>query len=155
MADVPLSYLPTDLMDEVIPTPRASPDDWIVTGPDGAAMLAQGADDDDADPAPLTDWEAVWFSVHHDYGTATLIVSEDGSWTVDREPPDGVTHICALMGWQAETISTSVADCARCLREAGAGAGEATLAYSHWSSEWYIFDPTTRRFIRGDPDGAH
>jgi hypothetical protein len=152
-------WLPTDWQDESIPPPRETPDAWIVQAADGAPMLAgvyEGPLGESTDPARhedapwgsprvLTDGETVHFNFTRAWGTATLTVRADGTWSVDREMPGEAN--CVRLEWVTESVSQTVADLVK-YSDLHADQGDQVIEYYEWSDDIpFVFDATTRRFL--------
>ena len=81
------------------------------------------------------------------YGTGDLTINSDRTWSVDPPMPPEAEIVCALMGWQSETLSLSVDECVAALREADAEPGQYTLSYYSWSvDQAFTFNAATRSF---------
>jgi len=55
-------WVPHDLLDEVTPPGRPSPDAWIIARPDGSWWLSSGLDNDDTHATPLAEGQIVEFA---------------------------------------------------------------------------------------------
>lgn len=128
-------WIPVDFMDEFSPEPRERPEDWLRSLDDGAPCLRcqdQFAGDEPL-IHPLKDGEAVEFSKFTDYGTATLLLAADGSFTVSRDMPASAEQCCIMLGWQSETLSESVAETVRMLIEARGEPDDYLISYYTFS----------------------
>jgi hypothetical protein len=140
-------WLPSAYQDEWIPPPRETPDAWIVQH-DGKPALAPC--DDTADQPvhqSLAETDIVEFDCMTDYGDADLTLRESGTWSVTRDKPDGAEHVTAMNGWQSETLASSVEECARMLRDAGADPADYRITYYTWSGP-ILFQFADGKFIR-------
>lgn len=96
-------WVPECYVDEVSPPPRASASDWVMKLPGDAYALAPFDVGEDEPHRVLHDGDVVRFHWTEHFGTATLLIGEGGSWSVDCEPPEPVTHVCAI--GDAETLA--------------------------------------------------
>ncbi len=91
------TWLPYDLMDEMIPPPRNSPDDWIGALDDGAAAII--ADVGHGGTAQkiclLRDGEVVKFCSMTPHGSAILTLWAKRQWSVDNPMPQEGLNRCA------------------------------------------------------------
>lgn len=141
-----VGWTPELYCDETSPPPRATPTEWIVLR-DGVACLDQADDADDAEPRRLEPDEIVMFLRLTDFGEATLLFAGDGTHVVDPPMPEGASSVCALMGWQADTLSDDVAGVVAALRELGEADGEYRLSYYDFSPPIaWRFDAATQSF---------
>lgn len=79
-------WLPEFLFDEVSPSPRARPEDWLIAGIEQDFWIT---DTDNEESAilylnPGDDIEFVWF---RSFGTARLTIRPDGTWTSNASLP--------------------------------------------------------------------
>ena len=81
-----LTWLPSELADEMGPMPRKSPDDWVTSLDDGAPALDNDSDGIDR-PSRLSDGQIVKFISLTDHGRATLIIRSDTDWTAAPPMP--------------------------------------------------------------------
>ena len=92
MINPPLvTWLPADLMDEMIPPPRNSPDDWVGSLDDGAPAIIAGVDDGGTAEkiCLLRDGDTVKFCSMTAHGSAILTLKTERQWSVDRPMPPG------------------------------------------------------------------
>lgn len=87
-------WVPESYVDEISPPGRSSPSAWIVSVPGDAYALAPCDEHEPGEPQILRDGAVVQFAWTESFGEAMFLVGEDRKWTVDREPPEGVTHVC-------------------------------------------------------------
>jgi hypothetical protein len=145
------TWLPYDLMDEMTPAPRNSPDDWVGSLDDGAAAIIAGVDG--ARTAEkiclLRDGDNVKFCSMTPHGSAILTLRTERQWSVDSPMPAAAEQVCAINGWQIESLATSVEECAEALFDYDAEPGDYTLSYYTWSDGIpFIFDAASRTFKR-------
>jgi hypothetical protein len=140
-------WIPADYLDEVMPPPTASPDDWIYRVPGDVYALKPG--DYLADAAPpriLCDGDIVEFEWTEDFGAAVFCIDEAGNWSVDRQPPPETTHVCEC--GDPDTLAyghhgaEALAEFAEQFR--GEVPDETTIHYYTWSES-----PTKFRFQAG------
>lgn len=137
-------YVPELYCDETSPPPRDTPDAWIVTLASGEPAL----DGDDEQISALLDGDVVEFLAVTDHGRATLRIDAAGDWQVDPLMPAEATSVCALYGYQADTLSPDINGGVDALKEMG-GSGEFTLSYYSWSEPMkHRFDASKLSFIR-------
>jgi hypothetical protein len=110
-------WWPYALMDEAMPAGRDNPDAWLDTLPDGRPFLAGGDDDGRLESQPLADGERVEFIRCDTYGQAELVIRRDGSWSVETPMPPEAEQVCALGGWQVDSLAETVEDCVDRLKE--------------------------------------
>lgn len=140
-------WLPAQYQDEVIPPPRATPDDWIISLPGDMRALARnvmvGDDGDGAPGVTLRDGDIVEFDWTVALGRATLTVAADRTWTVDRALPDcpGACSF-AKLEYDRDSMSDNVAD----LVEWCDCPGECELIYYAWSENSARFEFRGGRF---------
>ena len=61
--------------------------------------------------------------------------------------PREAENVCALNGWQLDSLALSVEECIEALRDAGAEPDEYELSYYTWSDGIaFVFDLTSRSF---------
>lgn len=143
------TWLPSDLMDEMIPTPRSTPDAWIASLNDGAPALDWGDDGEDGRPKGpmLKDGDVVNFQSCTKYGEAVLTFRAAADWSVDRPMPPEAKQVCAMRGWQTDSLASTVEECVENLIEHEAEPGEYELSYFTWSDDIpHRFDAKTRSF---------
>lgn len=146
-----IEWFPFDYMDEVMPAGRPGADAWIATLDDSAPALAN-LDEGEAPERGLRDGDLVNFVTCATYAIATLTIAADGSFAVDATMPIEAEHVCALNGYQAETLSDSVAGVVKELielvEEVHQAAGEYPIAYYTYSAALpHRFDAAQRRFL--------
>jgi len=144
MAD---AWFPKDYCDEVMPDDRESANAWLIKTASGTICI-DAPTPWDGEPIPLSDGEIVKFSTRTDYGRAKLTFASDGSWTVDHPMPKDAQQVCAMLGWQSETLSKSVEGVVDLLREIGEADGEFVLAYYTFAdAPDQRFDAATQSFV--------
>lgn len=152
-------WLPEIYCDEVTPPPRATPDAWLTRRADGTPALASddpvAAEDEPGDTAAsLVDGEAVPFTRLADHGRATLAIRPDGSWSVSAPMPAAAEQVCALDGFQSETLSGSVEEVVEALQEllGDDAAGDYALSYyTYEKAVVFRFDAAAAAFVRAGP----
>lgn len=136
-------WVPQDYVDEITPRPRERADDWIVTLPGDAYALAP-IDEGETPERFLHAGDRVLFDWTESHGEADFTVEADGTWSVDRRPPEDVTHIYVI--GDVETLAYGVdgpaalAEFAANMIENGAGAGTERIAYYTWSDPAVEFE---------------
>lgn len=136
-----------DYADEVMPPPQDSPDGWIVSLEDGAPGL-RGCEPGDP-PRPLSDGDRIGFMYCDTFGSAELMIRADGAWTVSAPMPDQAKQVCALGGWQADSLAETLDGCVEQIKEAlGPGEEESfDLSYYTYSEAFpFRFDAASRSF---------
>jgi hypothetical protein len=99
------TWLPYDLMGEMIPPPpRNSPDDWIDSLDDGAPAIIAGVGHGGTAQkiCILRDGEVVKFCSMTPHGSAILTLKSERQWSVDRPMPQEAEQVCAINGWQID-----------------------------------------------------
>jgi hypothetical protein len=135
-------YVPAIYCDEVSPTPRAMPDGWLITLPNGLPALA-GEFVDEEDARALADGEIVKFLRLTEYGNAILTVDGALEYRTSRDMPSDATHVCA--DHDPDAMSDSVE---QLVEQMDYKPGEYALAYYDWSGEIaYRLDAAGRRFV--------
>ena len=130
------AWWPTDYLDEVMPNGRASPNDWIIIGPD-APMLAPPDyyDEEETPDRVLCESDIVNFVSCTTHDVINMILTADG-YVFDRPPPATFGQCCCLYGWQAETLDDDVVSMIgrlRTLQSDGVGEGnEFDVAFFTW-----------------------
>lgn len=104
-------YLPADYLDEVVPTPRPSPSEWIVTLPGNSYALVPIEEDDEEPSHFLRAGDVVEFNWIESYGLIEVTIAADGSFTSSRTPDPRAN--CVWIPWDSETIDESIASFAR------------------------------------------
>ena len=153
MSEKAQTWLPYDLMDEMIPPPRNSPDDWIGALDDGAPAIIAGVGHGGTAQkiCILRDGEIVKFCSMTPHGSAILTLKSERQWSVDRPMPQEAEQVCAINGWQIESLAHSVEECAETLFDYEAEPGDYELSYHTWSDGIpFIFDAANRTFTRPD-----
>jgi hypothetical protein len=83
------------------------------------------------------------------HGSAILTLWAKRQWSVDNPMPQFAEQVCALNGWQVESLATSVEECAEALFDYDAEPGEYELSYYTWSDGIpFVFDGARRTFRR-------
>ena len=144
-------WLPADLMDEMIPPPRNSPNDWVGSLDDGAAAIIAGADDGGSAEkiCLLRDGDVVKFCSMTRHGSAILTLMAERQWSVDTPMPKEAEQVCAINGWQVKSLALSVEECAEALFDYDAEPGDYELSYYTWSDGIpFVFDAAVRTFRR-------
>jgi hypothetical protein len=91
----------------------------------------------------------VHFNFTRAWGTATLTVRANGTWSVDREMPDDAN--CVRVEWDAESVSQTVADL---VNDCSLHRDPDThvIEYYEWSGDIpFVFEAATRRFLPKAP----
>lgn len=134
-----LKWYPSDYCEETSPDGRSCASDWIEDY-QGNSILAPFYEGDDGEAQILSHGDVINFVTCSDYGTATLTLADDRSWRVSSPMPHGADQCCIMDGYQIETLSTSVNECARELIDAGGEPGFYIISYYTFSG------PTPMRF---------
>lgn len=95
MADFTRTWLPSEWLDEAIPTPQETPDAFIRALDDGRFRLQPPGtdyDDDDFFRTDIVEGQIVEFSACDDYGEIRVEIAEDRSYTLLDHFPDGATQ---------------------------------------------------------------
>jgi hypothetical protein len=142
------TWLPSELMDEMIPPTRPLPDSWIASLDDGAPALDNGGEDDDRRLTRLQDGQVVGFRSLTDHGNVALTIRSETDWTADPPMPPEAKQVCAMQGWQIDSLANSVEECVQALVEhEQGGPGEYELSYYTWSGDIpHRFDAKARTF---------
>lgn len=98
------SWLPSAWMDEVSPSPSASPDDFLKRNTAGVLQLAPVDDDSDwLKPEDIEEGAEIGFYWCEQRGTSTLTIHADGTWTVDPPfPTDANTFVDAGSDYETD-----------------------------------------------------
>ena len=137
------AWYPRDYCDETVPDSRESAQAWIERHGDGWRVAPLEPNNPESfHLGMLTDGDSVVFMSREDLGSATLTVAEDGTWSVDRDPPPEANTVnCEINLSIAESLSAVVADLKgmECFDP-----GESYhLDYSAWTPHTYRFDAAT------------
>ena len=152
-------WIPFEYVDEGPCDLRDTPAAWLVNISDGATCLDtpdtwSGDDGEAAPPTLIKDGEIVQFLQFRKIGEATLILAEDGCWTVDNAMPPEANGAAAMHGWQYETASDDLAGVVDALKKYGAEPGEYLISYHFWSDRIALrYDAPSRSFARVEADG--
>jgi hypothetical protein len=141
-AKPPRKWLPTEYGDEVIPSPRASPADWLLQV-DGKFYLAGNDIAGDTAPRELREGEIVQFDWTEDHGTAELEILSPTEWRgEDRMPttPGGNMVMCEAGNWesQSDNISTFV-EC-YCDMDRPSLPAAVTVSFYAWSNAPTLYE---------------
>ena len=144
MTDVATKWIPSDWLDETVPSLGDEPDAFISRDGDKIAeafLLAPLGKDEEFPEIPLQNGQIVHFSAHRSYGSITVTVHEDGSWTTADTWPADTTHFALdyeTMGDSLEDLLT-VANSLDMIE-----AGEHDVMVYHWSDHQFRFaqEPT-------------
>src|SRR5690606_11249517 len=97
MTDFTRKWCPSMWLDEVMPAPQPSPDDFIHQLGLGAFQLrAPDEPDDEAFVVDILPGQVIEFSAFDDFGEIEVVVNDDLSFTQDRPTPVGATQFCIL-----------------------------------------------------------
>ena len=76
-------------------------------------------------------------------------VHTERQWSVDSPMPPEAEQVCAINGWQIESLALSVEECAEALFDYDAEPGDYELSYYTWSDGIpFVFDAAARTFKR-------
>jgi len=107
-------WLPTDFLDEVVPSTRPTPNDWLFRLDDGAHRC--GAPDDDECPSfALVEGQIVEFSPRDDHPDSILTIRSDEDWSIAPKPPVG-----ALLYVPWDMLAESPDDLVRQMKDSAA-----------------------------------
>lgn len=133
------TWLPADYLDEVIPTPRPSPSDWIITLPGDAYALAP-AEDDHEPREILKAGDVVEFYWTESYGTVDIDIRAAGTFAVVGGTVDPRAN-CVRADFDNDTVDDSVASLAENWIENGRDPGVFVVDQYSWSKgEDYRFE---------------
>jgi hypothetical protein len=151
-----VTWIPTEMIDEVNPPLRSSPDDWITSLDDGAPALDNESDDERMPPMKLQDGQVVGFTSVTNYGAAQLVIRSPTDWTANPPMPAAARQVCAMLGWQLESLAGSVDGCVQNIMADEQGEpGEYELSYFTWSDDIpHRFDARTRHFKLAEPSNG-
>jgi hypothetical protein len=114
---------------------------------DGAPALTNGEVGEALQLTLLRAGDIIRFTSCASYGNATLTLKPGGEWHADREMPREAENVCALNGWQLDSLAPSVDECVEALFEAGAEPDQYELSYYTWSNGIpFLFDAATLSF---------
>jgi hypothetical protein len=149
-----VTWIPSELIDEVNPLSRPSPDDWVVSLDDGAPALHDGGEGEGN--RLLKDGEIVGFVTITDYGSAQLIIRSATDWTATPPMPQEAKEVCAISGWQLDSFASSTEECVQnILADEQGEPGEYELSYFTWSNDIpHRFDAKTRTFKPAEPSNG-
>lgn len=102
-------WVPEPYLDEICPTPRLTPNAWLVLG--DVARLA-GFDDDDPPGAVVSEGEIVTFCSLVDYGTLVVEIAKDGTLAPDSDRPSPAARGFCLPG-DPETFAETIEEFAK------------------------------------------
>ena len=165
--DVTRKWVPEVYLDEVVPAPRLSPDEWIVAAPDGSFRLAAGDPyGEDAEPTQaLNDGDVVAFEWTEDHAALDLTFhrSADGewSWTLSGTEPvasEGSSMIVAD-DLDRDTMCDSVDELAQDHIDSVRpdDGDKITIAFWAWSDKptEFTFHADPARFVAKSFHGSH
>lgn len=149
-------YLPTDWLDEIIPTPQSTPDAFAqMDGAPGHWRLRPPQSDYEHHARtltrPIASGDRVDFSQTRLYPKRTLTVADDGSWSLDQPAPDDAN--CFMLDGDFDTISDNLEGLVTGHGEPAYALdpGTYTIVNYHWSDPIpFCFAPegNTPRFVR-------
>lgn len=110
MAGFSRTRLPSEWLDEVIPTPQETPDAFVRVIGDGRFLLLPVGEDDGDDfyRTKIVEGQIVEFSACDDYGGVRVSVAEDRSFTLLEPIPEGATQF--WMPGDPDTMAYSIED---------------------------------------------
>lgn len=146
------TWIPSDYMDEVIPTPRKSPSDWIVQLPGDGVFALAPCEEEDEPTHLLKNGDLVKFDWMEDHGRAEFTV-RDGKWSVDRQPPPETTHICEI-GNPDSLSYEGIEVFAKNWLSVDHDDTETTLFYYTWSEQSEVYEFRDGKFIPAPPAGT-
>ncbi len=144
-------WVPHQYVDEITPTPRETPDAWLVSLPGDGVMAIAGDEtgEGEGEPIILADGQIVEFSWMEDFGTASFTVLADGRWTAEPPMPpnpEGGSTVVMVVG-DPETLGFDIDSFARCwCEENNSEPGTVTIRYYAWSDSGVPFVLRHRRF---------
>lgn len=127
------TWVPTEWLDECVPTCGASPDEFLARSTEGVLQLAPIDGKDSG--WPVTDMlpgQVVEFCWHEDRGYAVLHVAEDGSWHCD---PAFDPDTNCITDDDGDILADTLADCVNQMRE-----NDTLEPGTHDLSGWYWSD---------------
>jgi hypothetical protein len=139
-------WLPAAYQDEVIPPPRATPNDWIVRLP-GDGLPALAPIEEGMEPKAIAEGQIVQFDWMVDMDRIELTI--DGAvHRVDDDPPPAPEggYLCFVVVGDPDTLSLSIFDLVQLLREYGADDGTYDVHCYAWSTNSVPFRFTGGRF---------
>lgn len=153
MADyTKIEYWPEQLVDEVMPPGRDSPEEWLTGEPPNVLLVVNPGDEDwggGLRTIALADGDIIEFARCENfaaYGDVTLTIEASGAWSINAPMPHKATACCVLDGWQGETVAGSVEDMVQDFLQEGPDPGDYNIAFFHWDELTMCFDKATRTF---------
>lgn len=148
MTDFTRKWCPSMWLDEAMPAPQPSPDDFIHQLGLGAFQLRapDEPEDDEAFVVDILPGQVIEFSAFDDFGEIEVVVNDDLSFTQDRPTPEGATQFCIL--GDPESMDSSIE---AIVRADATTSGELTICAYSWehrqSFRLEVADDGTARFV--------
>lgn len=144
MSETETKYLPSNWLDEVIPSPQFHPNNFVFHSEKIGWHMRDP--DEDGDPEEGDGWltlltpeQVVGFSANRVFGDFTLTVEPDGSFSTNRPIPQEAN--CFRIDYDIDTLADSLAT----MVKNGTGfdgrleAGTYDIDAYWWSNEEYLF----------------
>lgn len=127
-------WWPSEAIDEIPPTGRDTPNDWLLTLDDGAQGYGSRNEGDGFEPRVITEGQIVPFTCCDTLEDAVLTFGPGGSFEIDPPVPAGAM---LMVDGDTDTVSEDADQLVEILREAGE-ADEGTkhdLTVYRWSDD--------------------
>lgn len=140
-----VQWWPSEMMDEVMPTGKEKPEDWLFGGSSIWIVADEG---EGGMTAGLKDGQIVNFVTCTDEGSASLTLNDDKTWSVDFPMPASAKQCCIMSGWQSDTLGDTVEQSVKGLIDNDAEPDTYEISYFTWSDNIPLrFDLATRSFV--------
>lgn len=139
-----IEWLPEELMDEIVPPTRSTPEDWRQRVDGGWGLIVREDFEEEPRTRPLTDGEVVEFCWLEHHGSGVLTVAED-HWTIVPPMPSEANCVSAI----SAGVDGDVGDLVANMREdlVSGAIGMHDVRFYTWSDPLpFVFDAASGEF---------